>query len=211
MTTKGSKVVTIPLAPRTARAIDPAVGERADGHLPGRRRPPAGARAGRTLPADRTLPRGPSGSQSVIGLRQARARVTAVMRAAAVSWLLPDGSTELGDLRAMLAAWRHRRSLPRRARFPCILWRRMGRVPGLGWWSFTTRWEWTQEVRNQAAWLAGQGYLAVVPDLFRGRGKVACMISVMRDVRARGGRSFDDIEAARAWLAARGAARARSA
>ena len=29
--TKGGKVVTIPLAPRTARAIDLAVGERADG------------------------------------------------------------------------------------------------------------------------------------------------------------------------------------
>jgi len=42
-----------------------------------------------------------------------------------------------------------------------------------------------------------------VPDLFRGRGKVACVISVMRDARAGGGRSFDDIEAARAWLAAR--------
>jgi integrase/recombinase XerD len=31
ITRKGGKVVTIPLAPRTARAIDPAVGERVDG------------------------------------------------------------------------------------------------------------------------------------------------------------------------------------
>jgi integrase len=31
ITRKGGKVVTIPLAPRTARAIDPAVGERTDG------------------------------------------------------------------------------------------------------------------------------------------------------------------------------------
>ena len=31
ITCKGGKVVTIPLAPRTARAIDPAVGERTEG------------------------------------------------------------------------------------------------------------------------------------------------------------------------------------
>ena len=43
ITRKGGKVVTVPLAPRTARAIDLAVGERIAGpHLPGCGRPASG-------------------------------------------------------------------------------------------------------------------------------------------------------------------------
>ncbi len=61
----------------------------------------------------------------------------------------------------------------------------------------------SQDLRNQADWLAREGFLAVAPDLFHGRNQVACMISVMRQARAQQGPVFDDIEAARSWLSAR--------
>ncbi|SDO71240.1 carboxymethylenebutenolidase [Nakamurella panacisegetis] len=58
----------------------------------------------------------------------------------------------------------------------------------------------SRDLRDQVDWLAGAGYLTVAPDLFGRRNRVACMISVMRDVRAQRGRTYDDIAAARAWL-----------
>jgi carboxymethylenebutenolidase len=57
------------------------------------------------------------------------------------------------------------------------------------------------DLRNQADWLAGEGYLAVLPDLFRGRNKTACLVSVMRQAAAGQGRVFDDIDGSRTWLA----------
>lgn len=59
------------------------------------------------------------------------------------------------------------------------------------------------EIRSQADWLAGAGYLALAPDLFRGGNKLACMVSIMRDARDRRGPTFDDLEAAGAWLSRR--------
>jgi Dienelactone hydrolase family len=59
------------------------------------------------------------------------------------------------------------------------------------------------DLRQQAYWLAGEGYLAAAPDLYHGGGKLKCIPSVIRDALARKGEAFDDLEATRAWLAAR--------
>jgi len=59
------------------------------------------------------------------------------------------------------------------------------------------------DLRRQADWLAGAGYLAAAPDLYRGGSKISCMRSVIRDALARKGEAFDDLEATRAWLVAR--------
>jgi carboxymethylenebutenolidase len=69
----------------------------------------------------------------------------------------------------------------------------------------------SQDLRNQADWLAGEGYVAVAPDLFSGRGMVACMISVTSDVRpGRDGRSTTSRRPASGWRPGR-TARAGSA
>jgi carboxymethylenebutenolidase len=59
----------------------------------------------------------------------------------------------------------------------------------------------TPDLRAQAEWLAGAGYLAVAPDLYSWGGKLRCVASTVKDAARGTGPAFADIDATRSWLA----------
>lgn len=61
-----------------------------------------------------------------------------------------------------------------------------------------------RDLREQVDWLAGEGFLAVGPDLFSWGGKFKCMRAVFADLKAGRGAAFDDVDAVGEWLKGRG-------
>jgi carboxymethylenebutenolidase len=61
----------------------------------------------------------------------------------------------------------------------------------------------SHDLRNQADWLASEGFLAAAPDLYYWGSRLRCLRTIMRDLGAGRGRTFDDIDAVRRWLSDR--------
>jgi carboxymethylenebutenolidase len=58
------------------------------------------------------------------------------------------------------------------------------------------------DLRRQCDWLASCGYLAFGPDLYSQGSTLSCLRSIFLDLRARRGKTFDNIDAARITLLA---------
>ena len=59
----------------------------------------------------------------------------------------------------------------------------------------------TPDLRAQAEWLAGAGYLALAPDLYSTGSKLRCLVSTFRELAAGQGQVFAKADACRSWLA----------
>lgn len=59
----------------------------------------------------------------------------------------------------------------------------------------------SDDIREQADWLAASGYVALVPDLYNGRSMVRCIKSSFGQLTAQRGPVFEQIEVAREHLA----------
>ena len=62
----------------------------------------------------------------------------------------------------------------------------------------------SRDHRNQADWLADAGFLALAVDLYYMGGFLRCIRGVARDLLAKCGPAFEDVEACRSWLAGHG-------
>jgi len=60
----------------------------------------------------------------------------------------------------------------------------------------------SQDHRHQADWLAESGFLALAVDLYYLGGLLRCIRTIIRDLTARSGPTYEDVEACRNWLAA---------
>ena len=61
----------------------------------------------------------------------------------------------------------------------------------------------SSDLRRQCERLASHGYLALAPDLYSWGSKVTCIRATFAALHRGSGRAFQDIDAARAWLASR--------
>lgn len=61
----------------------------------------------------------------------------------------------------------------------------------------------SEDLRNQAGWLAGEGLLAAAPDLYYWGSRLRCLWTIMREVTAGEGRTVEDVDAVRDWLRSR--------